>query len=284
VHDRIVEAMAYDARRRWSVPEADSAGWSIHWETRGDRSNPPIVMILGLSHRIAHWGRLPELLAERLFVVLFDCRGMGQSERRDEPYKLADEVGDVFSVMDAAGLTRATVYGRSRGGMLAQEVALTHPARVQRLVLSGTRHGGAGSVGSTERVNRAMNFTPEMTREQIFAGQNEAMASPGWRERDAEAFDYCMSVDLEAPPRRFAVVRQQEAFAGWSSLDRLGRIACPTLVLCGADDGMVPPENSRQLAARIPEARLRLIPQCGHLPMLEQPELVRDAVLAFIPG
>jgi pimeloyl-ACP methyl ester carboxylesterase len=93
-------------------------------------------MILGLSHRIPHWGRLPELLAERLFVVLFDCRGMGQSERRDEPYTLTDEVGDALAVMDAAGLQRAAVYGRSRGGMLAQEVALSHPQRVERLILA----------------------------------------------------------------------------------------------------------------------------------------------------
>ncbi|MGH2607508.1 MAG: alpha/beta fold hydrolase [Tepidiformaceae bacterium] len=264
------------------MPETDSNGWSIHWDTRGERGNPPIVMILGLSHRIPHWGRLPELLAERLFVVLLDCRGMGESERRDEPYTLADEVGDVLAVMDAAGVDRAAVYGRSRGGMLAQELALTHPERVERLILSGTRHGGPGSVPSTERVNRAMNFGPEMTREQIFATQNEAMASPGWRERDPEAFDYCLSVDLEAPPRRFAVVRQQEAFAGWSSYERLGQIACPTLVLCGEDDGMVPPENSRQIASLIPGARLRLIPLCGHVPMLEQPEAVRDAVFGFV--
>ncbi|MEX1103782.1 MAG: alpha/beta fold hydrolase, partial [Dehalococcoidia bacterium] len=264
------------------MPETDSVGWSIHWETRGVRSNPPIVMILGLSHRIAHWGRLPELLAERLFVVLFDCRGMGESERRDEPYTLADEVGDVLAVMDAAGVDRAALYGRSRGGMLAQEFGLTHPERVERLILSGTRHGGPGSVGSTERVNAAMNFTPDMTREQIFATQNAAMASPGWRERDPEAFDYCMSIDLEAPPRRFAVVRQQEAFVRWTSHDRLGQIECPTLVLCGEDDGMVPPENSRQIAALIPAAELRLIAQCGHLPMLEQPEAVRDAVFACV--
>lgn len=264
------------------MPETTSSGWTIHWETRGEATNPPIVMTLGLSHRIAHWGRLPELLAERLFVVLFDCRGMGASERRDEPYTLADEVGDVLAVMDAAGIDKATIYGRSRGGMLAQEFALTHPRRVSHLILSGTRHGGPGSVGSNERVNRAMNFTPDMTREQIFATQNEAMASPGWQERDPEAFAYCLGVDLEAPPRRFAVVRQQEAFAGWSSYDRLGEIRAPTLVLCGEDDGMVPPENSRQIAEGIGGATLRLIPQCGHLPMLEKPEEVRDAVFAFL--
>ena len=69
------------------MPETNASGWNIYYETHGERANPPLLMILGLSHRLAHWGRLPGLLSERLFVVTFDCRGMGQSERRDEPYE-----------------------------------------------------------------------------------------------------------------------------------------------------------------------------------------------------
>jgi len=264
------------------MPETNASGWTIQYETRGDRANPPLVMILGLSHRLAHWGTLPALLAERLFVVTFDCRGMGASERRDEVFALRDEVGDVAAVMDAAGLDAAAVYGRSRGGMLAQEFALTHPERTTALSLSGTSHRGPGAVGSTEAVNKAMNFTPEMSREEIFATQNMAMASPGWRERDPEGFAYCLGVDLEAPPRRFAVQHQQGALEGWSSYDRLPGIAAPTLVLCGADDGMVPPENSRQIAERIPDARFELVAQCGHLPMLEKPREVAKLVLDFL--
>jgi pimeloyl-ACP methyl ester carboxylesterase len=264
------------------VPETSASGWAIHYETQGAPTNPPILLTLGLSHRLAHWGRLPGLLAERLFVVTFDCRGMGASERRDEPYIIHDEVRDMAAVLDAAGVESATIYGRSRGGILAQEFALIHPGRTTSLMLSGTRHGGPSSVGSTDVVTRAMNFTPDMTREQIFATQNSAMASPGWKERVPEAFAYCLEVDLEAPPRRFAVVRQQEAFAGWSSYDRLPRVTCPALVLCGADDGMVPPENSRQIAARIPGARLQLIAQCGHLPMLEKPDEVARLVFDFL--
>ena len=264
------------------MPETNASGWTIYYETHGHRANPPLVMILGLSHRLAHWGRLPGLLADKLFVVTFDCRGMGQSERRDEPYPVADEVRDVLAVMEGAGLERPAVYGRSRGGMLAQEVALSAPERVSRLILSGTSHRGPGSVGYTEPVAKAMNFTPDMTREQIFETQNIAMASPGWKERDPEAFAYTMATDLEAPPRRFAVQHQQGALTDWSSHGRLGQIGAPTLVICGADDGMVPPENSRQLAAMIPGARLELVAQCGHLPMLEKPEEVARLVLEFL--
>jgi pimeloyl-ACP methyl ester carboxylesterase len=264
------------------MPTTSASGWTIHFETQGARANRPIVLTLGLSHRIPHWGKLPALLSERLFVVTWDCRGMGESERRDEPFTILDETRDLAAVMDAAGVETAALYGRSRGGMLVQAFALEQPQRASAIVLSGTHHGGRDRVGSNERVTRAMNFTPDMTREEIFAGQDEAMAAPGWRERDPDAFAYCLAVDLEAPPRRFAVQRQQGALEGWTSEDRLGEIRCPALVICGEDDGMVPPENSRVLAAGIPGARLELIPQCGHLPMLEQPAAVRDLVFDFL--
>ena len=206
---------------------------------------------------------------------------MGASERRDEPFTIGDETNDMAAVLGAAGVDRAIIYGRSRGGMLAQEFALRFPGRTRALILSGTSHRGATAVGSTDAVNRAMNFTPDMTREQIFAGQNEAMAAAGWKERDPGAFAALLATDLEAPPRRFAVVRQQESIANWSSDGRLNAIGCRSLVLCGAEDGMVPPENSRQIAAQILGARLELIPQCGHLPMLEKPQEVARLVLDF---
>lgn len=264
------------------MPVTNESQWAISYETLGERARPPLLMTLGLSHRLAHWGRLPALLAERLFVVTFDCRGMGASERRDEPYTVADETLDMMAVLAAAGLEQAAVYGRSRGGMLAQELALQHPELVSALILSGTSHRGPGALPSTALVNAAMNFTPEMTREQIFSTQNEAMAAPGWQQRDPEAFAYCLATDLEAPPRRFAVDRQRGAIEAWSSYDRLPTLKVPTLVLCGEDDGMVPPENSRQIAQRIPGARLALIPQCGHLPMLEQPLAVASLVFDFL--
>lgn len=264
------------------MPTTNASGWEIAYETFGERANPAIVLTLGLSHRQQHWGTLPGLLAEKLFVVTWDPRNIGASEKRDVPYSLQDEVADLAAVMDAAGLQSAVVYGRSRGGMLAQEFALMHPERTSALVLVGTSHRGPNAAPSTPEVDAAMEIRPGMSREEIFAAQNEAMAAPGWRERDPEAFAYCMSVDLEAPPRRFAVQRQGEAFEDWSSYGRLEKIGRPTLVVCGEDDGMVPPENSRQLAAAMAGAKLVLIPECGHLPMLEKPEAVRDTVFTFL--
>ncbi|MGI8927172.1 MAG: alpha/beta fold hydrolase [Tepidiformaceae bacterium] len=264
------------------MPSTQSHGWTIHYETHGQPANPAIVMVLGLSHRLAHWGRLPHLLSDELFVITFDCRGMGESERRDEPFTVRDEAEDVLAVLDALGCHQPVVYGRSRGGMIAQEFALAYPDRTRALILTATSHRGPGSVGWNEAVTRAMNFTPDMTREQIFATQAEAMAAPGWKERDPKAYAFAIATDLEAPPKRFAVVRQQEAIADWQSLDRLPSLHVPALVICGEEDGMTPAENSHQLASLIPAAELRLIPQCGHNPMLEKPAEEARLILDFV--
>lgn len=138
-------------------------------------------------------------------MVLFDPQNIRRSTLRDEAYDLVDEVEEMAAVLDAAGLRRVWISGRSRGGMLAQEFALQHPDRTEGLVLEATTDNGPRHVGPHERVQMAMELVPGLSREEIFARQTEAMAAPGLRERDPDAFARLLSIDLEAPPRRFAV-------------------------------------------------------------------------------
>ena len=93
------------------MPETNASGWTIHFETRGEKTALPLLMVLGLSHRLAHWGRLPDLIAEGFFVVTFDCRGIGQSEQRDARYSIEDELADMAAVLDAVGLDEVAIYG-----------------------------------------------------------------------------------------------------------------------------------------------------------------------------
>ncbi len=264
------------------MPVAQSGSWEIYWEERGPKDAPPLLLIIGLSHRIEHWGPLADLLERELRLLLFDPRNIGRSAKLDVPYSLAEEAADVAAVLDAAGVERAWVYGRSRGGMLAQEFALQHPRRVRGLILEATTDNGPESAGASERVRAALAIEPNLTREEIFRRQDEAMAAPGWPSRDPEGYARLLAVDLEAPPRRFAVLRQQEALASWSSHGRLGGIRCPTLVLCGEEDEMVPPANSRHLAEEIPGAELVLLPGMGHLGMWERPAELAAIITRFI--
>ena len=259
-----------------------SNGWSMHYETLGDRSNPPLFMLSGYSHRIPHWGPVAQGLADRLFLILLDCRGMGESDQRDEPFSIEDEVGDIGAILDALDVQSTHVLGFSRGGFLAQELALSSPERVLSLILCGTGHRGPDSVGSSEEFRNATQYTRGQSIEDFYRNMIHTMGAPGWGERDPDALERCLAVDVEAPPGRVGLRGQQGAMPAWTSHERLHTIACPTLVLAGAEDRVMPPENGRQLNELIPNSTLNLIAGCGHLPMWEQPDLIISAVLDFI--
>lgn len=264
------------------MPYARSGSWEVWWEQSGHSDAPPLLLVVGLSHRAAHWAPLAELLLRDFRVIVFDPRNVGRSTQRDEPYTISEETQDLRAVLDSAGIERAWVYGRSRGGMLAQQFALDAPHRVRGLILEGTSDNGPRRTGPSPRVQAALQLVPGMSREEIFARQNEAMAAAAWRERDPASFARLLATDLEAPPRRFAVLRQQAAMEGWSACGRLRALRCPVLVICGEEDEMVPPANSRHLAEEIPGAELRLVPGMGHLGMWERPDELALLVTDFI--
>ena len=264
------------------MSEIVSKGWNIHYQTMGDRNSPPLLMIPGYSHRIAHWGELPKMLSQRLFLILVDCRGMGQSEVRDEPYSLRDEAEDMCAVLASIDVPRAHVVGFSRGSFVAQELALTFPNSVLSLILGGSTHRGPDSVGASPGWSEATKYTPGQGLDDFYGNMIDFMGAQGWRERDPQAFHACLSVDLEAPPRRTALRRQQESMANWSSFDRLSTLRSPVLVLVAEEDRVMPPENSHQLGRLIPKATLVQIPQCGHLPMWEKPRAYADAMFQFL--
>jgi 3-oxoadipate enol-lactonase len=116
----------------------------IAWESRGQ--GEPVLLIHGLGY--ARWGWEPVVapLAERFRLLLFDNRGIGESEIPPGPYSARAMAEDAVSVLDEAGVERAHVVGTSLGGMVAQELALSHPERVDRLVLACTTPGGPTTV------------------------------------------------------------------------------------------------------------------------------------------
>ena len=119
----------------------------IAWERHG--AGPPLLLIQGLGYARWGWEPVVEPLARSFDVILFDNRGIGESDAPPGPYSAAELAADAIQVLDEAGVERAHVVGTSLGGMIAQELALTYPARVNRLVL-GT--------GASPQVTTA-NFT-----------------------------------------------------------------------------------------------------------------------------
>ncbi|NUT54398.1 MAG: alpha/beta fold hydrolase [Thermoleophilia bacterium] len=243
----------------------------IAWERRG--AGEPLLLIHGLGY--ARWGWEPvlEQLARSFGVILFDNRGIGESDAPPGPYTVPELAADALQVLDEAGVERAHVLGTSLGGMVAQELALASPQRVDRLVLACTTPGGPESFPMPERTVQLM--TGGATLRQFVENALADGAEPELVERILR--------HREATAQPFeAWAAQAAAGAGFDALDRVAEIAAPTLILHGTEDAVVDSRNTALLALRIPDARVELFPGGGHLFFWEQPDRFAAVVTEFL--
>lgn len=240
-------------------------GCRLYYEVHGRPDARPMVLLEGLGGDIAGWRRTIPRLSGSLRVVAYDFRGNGRSDAPDEPQTMATFVEDTVALLDHLAVEAATLYGQSFGGMVAQELALTHPRRVRSLVLGCTHPGSSHAVRVREKVPKDRPW--------------EALYAPQYlREHPDRVAEDLRAGTAQAP---HAARRQWEAMQGFDAYDRLPDIRVPTLVLHGTEDRTIHPDNGRLLARRIPGARLVLLEGAGHVYHAEQPEAADQAVLGF---
>ena len=243
----------------------------IAWERHGE--GPPVLLIHGLGYARWGWEPVVEPLARSFDVILFDNRGIGESDAPPGPYTASELAADALQVLDEAGVERTNLVGTSLGGMVAQELALVAPERVDKVVLACTTPGGEGAFPLPERTVELMTRGATL-REFV---ENALAPDP-----DPEIVERIL-VHREATAQPLeAWSAQAAAGAAFDAFDRIDRIAAPTLVLHGTEDGVVDPRNSTLLAQRIPDARVQLFSGAGHLFFWEQPDLFVDVVTEFL--
>jgi 3-oxoadipate enol-lactonase len=249
------------------------SGVRIAWERRG--TGEPLLLVHGLGY--ARWGWEPVVdgLTEANQVVLFDNRGIGESDAPAGPYTVQDMAEDAVAVLDAAGLERAHVLGTSLGGMIALQLALDHPERVDRLVLACTTPGGAGAAPMPERTVRLLSEAHELPTEVALRRFVENGFGP---DPDPVQIERILKHRISTAQAPEAWAAQAAAGAAFDVWERLADIRTRTLVLTGDQDAVVDPKNSELLAARIPDARLEVFAGCGHLFFWEQPDRFIDTV------
>jgi 3-oxoadipate enol-lactonase len=244
-------------------------GCRLYYELHGSADEPAIVLLEGLGGDLPGWRRNIPRLATELRVVAYDLRGNGRSDAPDESMTMSTFVDDSLALLDHLGIGRAHFYGQSFGGMIAQELGLTHPERVRTLILAGTHPGG-------EHVVQVLDAKVPKDKPHL------ALYSPRFVEEHPEHVADDLRVGAHNPQPPHAGRRQRKAMQEFDSYDRLPELRLPVLVLHGMQDRIVAPENARVLAERIPGAELVLLEDAGHVYHSEQPSAADAAVLDFV--
>jgi 3-oxoadipate enol-lactonase len=245
------------------MPVAHANGIDLYHERSGIEGGPRLLVLpgSGADLRRANAGRA---LEDRFRVLTLDQRGLGQSSVPDGPYSMAQYADDAAALMAAVGWDRAHVLGISFGGMVAQELAIRHPGRVDRLVLACSSAGGAGGASAPLHEYEALPLDEQVAvRLEVLDRRQDA----AWRASHPETVQ-AFRDRLERAATRSAQAKrggrlQLLARAEHDTWDRLDQIASPTFIAGGRYDGQAPPENQDALRSRIPDARLQFF-EGGH--------------------
>jgi 3-oxoadipate enol-lactonase len=248
--------------------------------SRGGTTRFTFVLAHALGCDLSMWGELATHLADHGRVVRYDQRGHGRSAPAVGPLTMASLADDAAGLIDELGLGPVVWIGLSMGGMVGQELALRHPAKVEGLVLANTTSGYPPEArdGWAQRIAAIRGGGLEA----IVDVALQRWFHEGFRTARPEVVVHWRARVLACDAASYIACCQ--AIAEVDTTSRLPRITAPTLVIAGALDQGTPPAMARTIAGRIPGARLDTLEDASHLSVLEQPEAFRrtldDGLLA----
>jgi 3-oxoadipate enol-lactonase len=250
----------------------------LHVEEHGE--GEPLLLLQGLGQGKWAWRYVLPGLARRFRTILFDTRGTGQSPVPQAPYGIADLADDAADVLDGR---RAHVAGFSMGGYVALTLALARPELVRSLVLAGTGAGGPGRVPRPAHVREAFDTALGLPADEFGRATMPYTFSTGWPEANRQRFEEILAARLEHPtPDATILAHAAACYHFYDEGCDVEKISTPALVVHGDTDLIVPVENGRMLAQRLPNARYVELPGRGHNLMLEDPETFNSLVLDFL--
>jgi pimeloyl-ACP methyl ester carboxylesterase len=244
----------------------------IYWRENGH--GPPLVLLNGWSASGIAWpSEWVHELRSQFRVIRIDNRGTGWSRYARTPFTMADLADDVLAVLEDAEIDRATVFGLSMGGMIAQEVAIRAPERVGGLVLAGTAPPMPAYRPKTSLAATALlrPIGRRETLEDYFRSLWSQAVGEGFADRHPEIVDELVGQVVQRPTPRRLLVHQLRAVLGWGHAGRLAGISAPTVILHGTDDRFIEIGAGRRIAELIPGSRFVELDGVGHLIPHEDP-------------
>jgi 3-oxoadipate enol-lactonase len=255
---------------------ANINGLHIHYEVQGE--GPPIVFVHGLGATSNVWHAQRITLSKYYRVIVYDRSGCGRSQRAREGYSIDAWADELAGLLDHLTVASAVVVGHSLGSMVAQRFAAKHAKRTRALILAG---------GEAELPPEARQTLTERAR--VIEAQGLLAVVGPWLTSGLSAATREANPALAGLVREMFLSNDAKTYAQHCLALRDGdvrgdhtRIACPTLLTVGDQDPVTPLSWQRQIAAGIPDSRIRIIPDTGHMTMLESPAVFNTVVLEFL--
>lgn len=240
----------------------------------------PLLLIEGLGQGMWAWREQVPVFARQFRTITFDTRGTGRSPVPEGPYRITDLADDAAGIL--AGRA-AHVVALSMGGYVALTLTLARPELVRSLVLAGTGAGGPGRVPRQPYVRKVYADALGLPLDEYGRRTMPYTFASGWVERNPDRFEQILAARLEHPTSYETIEAHANAcYRFYAEGCEVERVELPALVVHGDEDLIVPVENGRMLAARLPNARYVQLPGRGHNIPLEDPDTFNRLVLEFL--
>ncbi len=256
-------------------------GTTLNYETTGD--GEPLLLIMGTSGAVPLWGEMVTRLAQTHRVIAYDNRGLGGSDRGDGPISVASLAEDAAALLEALEVPKAHAMGWSLGSAIVQELALAHPDRVASALLYATWGRCDGFQRSVLTALRLPYIHRDMESALATAGiafSPQLLDNPDF----AEMLVPMLPAFPQNEEQMQVTVEQWDADLAHDSIDRLGGITAPTLVVVGEQDLLTPTWQAKKVADAIPGARYELVtgPGSSHGMHIERPDDLTKIVTGFL--
>lgn len=241
----------------------------------------PLILVPGLGSTRSTYASAIDNLSDHFTVISINNRGIGESVAKRPPTRLHDYAADIVELLDHLQIERAHVLGLSLGGMIAQRFAMDHAPRLDRLVLMSTAHRFSPYLRETAMmIGRALRHLP---RREYVRFVELIGVGPRAVDLDPEMLDQKVADVMARKVPRHAVVAQLRAMGASDPTEDEFNITAPTLVVAGEHDALIPPCYGRDMADAIgPHAHFHIVPDTGHNPFTECPDLVLPLVRDFL--
>jgi pimeloyl-ACP methyl ester carboxylesterase len=241
----------------------------------------PLLMIMGSSGTMDLWSpQFVEALAQGREVVVFDNRGMGETNDPGGAYEFSQLADDTAGLIKALGFDQMDVLGWSMGGDVALDLTVRYPKLVRRLVSYAGDAGGAHAVPMSKKTLAVLTDTSGTPQERGMRLLT-LLFPPAYRETNSAYAESFPIPQEQAAPAAMAL--QDRAIGAWKGVwSGLKSMSCPTLFVTGAGDVIAPAQNAKLMAAVVPGAELVVVPGAGHGLMYQDPQRLAGVVMDFL--